>query len=178
MTGHDTGLARSGRVFVFGDEINTDLVMPNRAFRLPQAEQHTLAFEAIRPGWVSEVRPGDLIVAGQNFGMGSSRPVGAVLRACGIAGIVAESVNGLCLRNCVNVSLPALDCPGVSSLFHDGDIAQVDYTTGLVKNLTQGTELMGKRLPPLLAEIVVAGGIIPMLVSQDLIEAVPYAAAS
>lgn len=178
MTGNGAGLVRRGRVFVFGDEINTDLMMPNRAFRLPQSEQHVLAFEAIRPGWVSTVRQGDLIIAGDNFGMGSSRPVGMVLRACGIAGVVAESVNGLCLRNCVNVSLPALDCPGVTSLFRDGDVAEIDYLTGLVRNLTQGTERTGKRLPPLLAEIVLAGGIIPMLVSQDLIEAVPYAAVS
>ncbi|MBM3571505.1 MAG: hypothetical protein FJX52_03955, partial [Alphaproteobacteria bacterium] len=83
------GFTRQGRVWKFGDDINTDLIMPASVFRLPRSEHHKLAFEAIRPGWVKAVRPGDLIIGGRNFGTGSSRPVGAVLRACGVAGIVA-----------------------------------------------------------------------------------------
>jgi len=162
-------LIRTGRVWTFGDQINTDLILPSAAFRMPKSEQHRLCFEAIRPGWVNEVRAGDIIVGGENFGMGSGRPVGTVLRACGIAGLVAESINGLCLRNCVNFSLPGIDCPGVSRIFEDGDTARIDYVTGLVENLSRNRSLQGKPLAPLLAEIVLAGGVIPMLIREGFI---------
>jgi 3-isopropylmalate/(R)-2-methylmalate dehydratase small subunit len=171
-------LIHTGRVWKFGDEINTDLILPHVAFRLPKSEQHKLCFEAIRPGWVNAVRPGDLIVAGENFGMGSGRPVGPILRTCGIVGIVAESINGLCLRNCLNFSLPGIDCPGVTAIFEDGDTARVDFLTGLVENVTRGTSIQGKALAPLLAEMVMAGGVIPMLLKEGYIHAEPFVASS
>jgi|SoiMethySBSTD1v2_1073268.scaffolds.fasta_scaffold44802_2 3-isopropylmalate/(R)-2-methylmalate dehydratase small subunit len=171
-------LVRTGRVWKFGDNINTDLMLPHTAFRMPKAEQHTLCFEAIRPGWVKEVKPGDLIVAGENFGMGSGRPVGTILVACGIAGVVAEAINGLCLRNCVNFSLPAIDCPGVTAIFEDGDTARIDYLSGRVENLTNGKSLQGKPLASLLADIVLAGGVVPMLVREGYVEETAFIASS
>ena len=166
-------LVREGRVWVFGDNINTDLIFPNRAFRLPEAEQPRLVFSANRPGWVDEVKPGDLIVAGENFGMGSGRQIGRQLKMCGVEGVVAESVNGLGLRNCVNWSLPPLACRGVTALFAEGHVARIDYGTGRVTNLTTGATLDGTPLPPLLIDIVLAGGVIPMLVREDFIEPAP-----
>lgn len=166
-------LIREGRVWIFGDHVNTDLIFPNRAFRLPEAEQRRLVFSANRPGWVDEVRPGDLIVAGENFGMGSGRPVGRLLRECGIAGLVAESINGLCLRNCITFSFPAVACPGVTKRFREGDVARVDFVSGEVRNLTTGESLRGAGLPPLFQEIIAAGGVIPMLVREGYIEATP-----
>jgi len=163
-------LIRTGRVWIFGDQINTDLILPSAAFRMPKSEQHRLCFEAIHPGWVNEVRTGDIIVGGENFGMGSGRPVGTVLRACGIAGLVAESINGLCLRNCVNFSLPGIDCPGVARMFEDGDTARIDYLSGVVENLSRHRSLKGRPLAPLLAEVVLAGGVIPMLIREGYIE--------
>lgn len=171
-------LIYAGRVWKFGDQINTDLILPHAAFRLPRSEQHKLCFEAVRPGWVDAVRPGDIIVGGENFGMGSGRPVGTVLRACGIVGLVAESINGLCLRNCVNFSLPGIDCPGVTAIFEDGDTARVDFLSGQVENVTRRKSAQGKPLAPLLAEIVIAGGVIPMLVKEGLIHEEPFAASS
>jgi 3-isopropylmalate/(R)-2-methylmalate dehydratase small subunit len=171
-------LVREGRVWKFGDNINTDLILPNVAFRMAQAEQHTLCFEAIRPGWLKEVRPGDLIVAGENFAMGSGRPIGAILGACGIRGVVAESLNGLGLRNCVNFSMPAIQCRGVTAAFEEGDTARVDFSSGRVDNLTRGTSLDGMPLPQLLAAIVEAGGVAAMLAREGYIEATPFAAAA
>ena len=171
-------LIRTGRVWKFGDQINTDLIMPSSVFRLPQSEHHKRCFEAIRPGWVQAVREGDIIVAGENFGMGSGRPVGTALRACGIGGLVAESINGLCLRNCVNFSLPGIDCPGVSGIFVDGDVARIDFLSGRVENTTSGKWLQGKPLAPLLAEIVLAGGVISLLVREGYVGAEPFVAAS
>ena len=173
-----TKLVYTGRVWKFGDLINTDMIMPSTAFRLPKNEQHTLCFESIRPGWANEVRPGDLLVAGENFGMGSSRPIGEVLRACGIAGVVAESINGLALRNCINASLPALNCPGIAAMIDDGDTVRVDFLAGRVENLTKNKAAQVTPLAPLLAEIVRAGGVIPMLLKEGCIHPEPFVAAS
>jgi len=173
-----SSLAYTGRVWKFGDLINTDMIMPTTAFRLPKNRQHTLCFEAIRPGWAAQVKSGDILVAGENFGMGSSRPIGDVLRACGIVAVVAESINGLALRNCVNSSLPALNCPGVAALFEDGDTAQVDFLAGRIENVTRKRSLQAAPLAPLLAEIVAAGGVIPMLLKEGDIHAEPFVAAS
>ncbi|MCC7485963.1 MAG: 3-isopropylmalate dehydratase [Burkholderiales bacterium] len=171
-------LVREGRVWKFGDLVNTDMIMPGTAFRLPKGEQHTLCFESVRPGWAREVAPGDIIVAGHDFGMGSSRPIGDVLRACGIAAVVADSINGLALRNCINASLPGLSCPGVAALFEDGERARVDFLAGRIDNLSRGGFVQAPALVPLLAGIVGAGGVIAMLVKDGDVEAVPFVAAS
>ena len=171
-------LTRTGRIWKFGDQINTDLIMPGASFRLSEQERNRMAFSAVRPGWTSEVREGDIIIGGHNFGMGSGRPVGAVLRGCGIVGLVAESINGLCLRNCVNFSLPGIDCPGVSALFEEGDIARIDFLSGEVENVTRGRSLQGRRLVSLLTEIVLAGGVLPMLVRDGYVEARPQSVIS
>ena len=171
-------LVFTGRVWKFGDLVNTDMIMPSTAFRLPKAEQHTLCFETVRPGWAKAVKPGDILVAGENFGMGSSRPIGEVLRACGIVAVLAESVNGLALRNCINSSLPALNCAGVAALFEDGDTARVDFLAGRVENITRNKALKTAPLAPLLADIVAAGGVIPMLVKEGDVEPAPFIAIS
>jgi 3-isopropylmalate/(R)-2-methylmalate dehydratase small subunit len=171
-------LITTGRVWKFGALINTDMIMPSTSFRLPKNEQHMLCFEAIRPGWSKQVKLGDIVVAGANFGMGSGRPIGEVLRACGIAGVVAESINGLAMRNCINSSLPGANCAGVSALFEDGDTARVDFLKGTVENVTRGKALKMHPMAPLLVDIVVAGGVIPMLLKEGYIHAEPFAAAS
>lgn len=166
-------LERRGRTWVFGDNINTDLIFPNAAFRLPEGEQHRLVFSANRPGWVDEVAPGDLLVGGHNFGMGSGRPVGRLLRSCGITGVAVESINAIALRNCVNYGMPALVCPGVTKLVRESDEIEIDYDAGVLRNHSTGKELFGKPLPQLLKGLVMAGGVIPMLVAEGFIEASP-----
>ncbi len=169
----DRELVRTGKVWKFGDNINTDLIFPNSAFRMPLEEQHKLVFSANRPGWVEQVQAGDIVIAGKDFGMGSGRPVGRVMRECGIGGIVAESVNGMALRNCVSFAMPAISCPGIVSLFNEGEMARIDFRTGVVENLTTGRSITGKRLPPMLADLTVDGGIVQMLVRKGLIEPKP-----
>jgi 3-isopropylmalate/(R)-2-methylmalate dehydratase small subunit len=152
-----------GRVWVFGDDINTDLIIISPLQLAPVPEMAAMCFSAIRPGWVDEVRPGDIIVAGRNFAVGSGRAIGDVFRHLGISCIVAESFNGLGMRNCVNVALPVLPCPGVTAAFTEGDVAEVSWRTGLVRNRTQDTELRGQPIPDELQAIVVGGGVIPVL---------------
>lgn len=153
----------TGRVWKFGDDINTDLMQPAIAFRLPFEEQLKLVFSANRPGWVEQVKPDDIIIGGRNFGTGSSRPGAALLKGLGIGCLVAHSINGLFLRNCVNHGLPALECLGVYQAFEEGDVAAIDLEAGTVRNLRTDQVLQGVQLPESLLKIVRAGGNIALL---------------
>ena len=157
------------RVWKFGDNINTDLILPVQAFYLPAEEQPKYVFQANRPGWVKEVKPGDIIVGGKNFGMGSSRPAARSLKNLGLACLVAPSINGLFFRNCVNFAFPAMECPGVDAAFQEGETAEVDFDASVVRNVTRGVTLQGRPIPPKLMELVKAGGIYPLLEKEGLI---------
>ena len=157
------------RVWKFGDNINTDLILPIQAFYLPAAEQPRYVFSANRPGWADQVKSGDIIIGGRNFGMGSSRPAARSLKSLGIACLVAPSINGLFFRNSVNFAFPAIECPGVDEAFEEGDVAEVDFEAAAVRNVTRGTTLTGRQMPPKLMELVKAGGIYPLLEKEGLI---------
>lgn len=161
----------TGRVWKFGDDINTDLVIPNFAVFLTLEEQLPHCFSANRPGWVDEVQQGDVLLAGRNFGVGSARNIGAVFHALGISGVVADSFNGLGLRNCVNAGLPSLPCPGILDAFDEGDVAEVDWVGGVVKNVTKSTTLGGSPVPAPLQEIVHAGGVENVLRNEGYLAA-------
>src|SRR5262245_61966822 len=163
-------LAFEARVWKFPDNINTDLIIPSGSIYLSAQEQARLVFRANRPGWVDEVRPGDIMVAGRNFGMGSSRPAARSLKLLGLACVIAESINGLFFRYCVSYAFPAMECRGVSALFAEGDVARVDFHSGSVRNLTSGKALEGRVLPAKLIDLLLAGGIYPLLEQQGIIE--------
>ena len=150
---------REGRAWVFAEaNINTDQMMPNKGYVLPLAERAKLIFASYRPGWSEQVREGDIIVAGRNFGAGSSRPAPEILRVLGISAIVAETISGIFFRNCVNYALPAIECPGVLDAVNEGDIVRVDVASGTVTNARTGQTLSGARMPPMLLDIIKAGG--------------------
>ncbi len=149
----------SGKVWKFGDDINTDLVIPNFAVLMTKDEQLEHVFSANRPGWKDEVQPGDVLIAGRNFGVGSARPIGDMFVGLGVSAVVAESFNGLGLRNCINVGLPSLPCPGILAVFDEGDVAELDWKSGAVRNVTKDTTLQGNPIPEVLQKIVIAGGV-------------------
>jgi 3-isopropylmalate/(R)-2-methylmalate dehydratase small subunit len=159
----------TGRVWKFGSDINTDLVIPNFAIYMTREEQPEHCFVANRPGWVNEVQQGDILLAGTNFGVGSGRPIGDVFVDLGIAAVVAESFNGLGLRNCVNAGLASLPCDGILDAFDEGDIAEVDWGTGEIRNLTKGTALKGQALPPEIQGIVEDGGVVAKLTREGFL---------
>jgi 3-isopropylmalate/(R)-2-methylmalate dehydratase small subunit len=161
----------TGRIWKFGDNINTDLILPNVAFYLTPEEQLKFVFRANRPGWVDLVQPGDILVGGKNFGMGSSRPAARNLKNLGLACLVAESINGLFYRNCVNFAFPAMECSGIEGLLDEGETAEVDFDTGIVRNSRTGAENTGKMIPPQLVKIVAAGGIFALLEQEGAIAA-------
>lgn len=173
-----SALVREGRVWTFGEQMNTDLMLPSAVIKEPVSVQREHCFEAIRPGWWKQVREGDIVVAGGGFGTGSSRPAPAVLYACGIRAVVANSINALFLRNSLNSCIPVLELPDVAAMFEEGDTARLDFTNGVVQNLTRGTRKVTKPLPPLLISIVEKGGLIEMLVAGGYIEPQPWIARS
>lgn len=158
-----------GRVWIVGDNINTDLILPNKAFYLTHEEQALYVFHANRPGWAEQVTKGDILIGGNNFGMGSSRAAARSLKNLGLACLIAESLNGLFMRNCVNFAFPALECPGVHAAFTEGEEADVDFDAAMVRNVTRGTALSGKPVPPSLMALVQAGGVYQLLEKEGLI---------
>lgn len=163
-------LTFEARVWKFPDNINTDLIIPSGSIYLGAADQAKLAFKANRPGWVDEMRAGDIIVAGRNFGMGSSRPAARSFKILGVACVIAESINGLFFRNSINYAFPAMACPGVMALFNEGDIAQVNFQDGSVRNTAGGKSLAAKVLPATLIELLQAGGVYPLLEQRGIID--------
>jgi 3-isopropylmalate/(R)-2-methylmalate dehydratase small subunit len=171
----DTAIA--GRVWKFGDNINTDLMLPGDVHMGTEAEQARAVFAANRPGWVDEMRPGDFIVGGRNYGTGSSRPAARSLRNIGIACLIAESVNGLFFRNCVNFGLLVLECPGVSAAFEEGQTAEVNLADFTVRNPATGAVLKALPVPENLLTLMRGGGIYPVLEREGLIAPVKARAA-
>lgn len=159
----------TARVWKFGDNINTDLILPIIAFYLPYQEQARYVFSANRPGWVDQMKAGDIILAGKNFGMGSSRPAARSLVTLGVSCVVAHSINGLFFRNAVNWALPSMECPDVQEAFDEGDMAEVDFDHSTVRNVTRGTTLQSRPMPPPLVSVVKAGGIYALLEKDGLI---------
>ena len=157
------------RVWKVGDNINTDLILPITVFYASPEEQARAVFASNRPGWVDQMRRGDILIGGKNFGMGSSRPAARSLKNVGLACVVAHSLNGLFYRNCINFAFPGLECPGVDEAFEEGDIAEVDFDAAVVRNVTRGTTLNGRATPPRLLDLLKAGGIYPLLEKEGLI---------
>jgi len=163
-----THITYKGRIWKFGDAISTDLMMPGHlvlARRLKDEEAAKYCFSTNRPGWSEQVKPGDIIVAGRNFGCGSSRNGAKMLQLNGIGVVLAESVARIFMRNSVNIGLPTLWCKGVHAAFDEGDIAEVNLVTGETKNVTKGTVLYAEAWPedspPM--QILRAGGLIPYI---------------
>jgi len=160
----------AGRVWTFGDNINTDLMLPGNLLLAPEAEQKKAVFSANRPGWVDAVQSGDIIVGGFNYGMGSSRPAARSLRNCGVAALVAETINGLFFRNAVNFGLLALECPGVHAAFEEGQTLEISIAEFVVRNRDSGATLEARPMPPMLLDLMLNGGLYPYLEKQRLIE--------
>ncbi|MEM1606950.1 MAG: 3-isopropylmalate dehydratase small subunit [Candidatus Bathyarchaeia archaeon] len=151
-----------GRAWKFGDNINTDLIIAGKyklsITNIDELSKH--AMEALIPGFAEKVKRGDIIVAGKNFGCGSSREQAPlVLKHIGIGAIIAESFARIFYRNAINIGLPALECKEAYKIA-DGDILCVNLAEGYVKNLTRNETYWVKPIPPALLEILINGGLV------------------
>jgi len=153
-----------GKVWKFGDNVDTDAITPGKYLGGSQSELKKHILEVVNPRFPQEVKPGDMIVAGSNFGCGSSRESAPVaLKAIGIGAIVAESFARIFFRNAIAIGLPILTCPDVSLSFADGDEMELDLATAKITNVTQRKILHAQPLPEQMLQVLSRGGIVPLL---------------
>ena len=150
-----------GRAWKFGDDIDTDAVIPGRYLVINDPEglaRHI--FEGVRPDFAGNVKSGDFVVAGTNFGCGSSRehaPLG--LKGAGVKAVVAKSFARIFFRNAINIGLPLFICADVDKI-NDGDSIEIDASCGVIYNQTRGESYKTTPLPPFLQDIVEVGGLV------------------
>ncbi len=151
-----------GRAFTFGDDVNTDVITPGKYLTIREPETLALhVMEGIDPEFVRKARAGDLIVAGQNFGCGSSRETApAAIKAFGIACVIAASFARIFLRNAVNIGLPILECPAAAGAIRQGDEMDVELATGRITDTTAGLTFQAAPVPPFMRELMAAGGLV------------------
>ena len=158
----------AGNAWKFGDHVDTDAIIPARHCNTSDPAilaQHCM--EDADPEFVTKVRWGDLIVAGLNFGCGSSREVAPItIRAAGVAAVVAKSHARIFFRNAINIGLPILECPEAAEGIRQGDEIEVDTGRGLIRDLTTGTEFQAAPFPDFLQRIIDRGGLMPYVEEQ------------
>lgn len=152
----------SGRVWRFGDDISTDLIAPGRLFHLrtnlPELAKHVL--EDADPDFSKNVRPGDIIVAGKNFGLGSSREhAPLIIKMAGVGAVLAKSFARIFYRNAINIGLPLLEVD--TDQIPDGSIVEIDLTKGLVTDKDRGFSLRAIPIPHFMIKILEEGGLVP-----------------
>jgi 3-isopropylmalate/(R)-2-methylmalate dehydratase small subunit len=148
---------------VFGDDIDTDVLAPGKYMKLGVEDIARHCLEAVDPAFSRNVKPGDFLVAGRNFGAGSSREQApAALKHLGIAALIAESFAGLFYRNSLNLGLPALVCREAKRI-RDGDELKIDFEKSRILNLKSGDALPFEPIPSHLMEMVHDGGLLPHL---------------
>ena len=150
------------RIWMLGDNINTDVIIPGRYnVTTDRSQLARYCLCEILPEFASQVQAGDVVMAGHNFGCGSSREhAPAAILACGVQVVIARSFARIFYRNAVNIGLPVLVCEEAVLASHDGDRIAVDLTSGVIHNLTTEQTFQSEPLDPFVARIVAAGGII------------------
>jgi 3-isopropylmalate dehydratase small subunit len=152
-----------GRAWVFGDDVNTDVMAPGLYFKAPMEEMARHCLEAIDPRFAGEVRPGDIVVAGRRFGVGSAREQAALALAhLGVGAVLAVSFGRIFYRNALNFGLPALFFPAAAEI-RPGDDLELDVVAGRLVDRTTAREYRLNGIPAHLMEMVSAGGLMPWL---------------
>ena len=151
------------RAWVFGDDIDTDVLAPGKYMKLDIDEIAKHCLETVNAEFASSVKPGDVVAAGRNFGAGSSREQApAALKHLGVAALVAESFAGLFYRNALNLGLPAVACRDAKRI-RQGDAVEVDAEQGMIRNVTTGETLRCETIPAHLMQMVRDGGLLAHL---------------
>ena len=151
----------SGKTHKYGDNVDTDVIIPARYLNTPDAQELAKhCMEDIDAGFAARVRPGEIMVAGRNFGCGSSREHAPLaIKACGVACVIAATFARIFYRNALNIGLPILECPGAAAAIKAGDAGSVDFDTGVITDETTGQTFRGEPFPPFMQELIAAGGL-------------------
>ena len=156
-----------GKIWKFGDAIDTDIIIPARYLTLPLDEMKEKTMEPLRPTFASDFEKGGIIVAGKNFGCGSSREQApSVLKALGVAAVVAESFARIFYRNAINLGMPLFECEDLSMHAREGETIEIDLPTGKARLIDREMEFLGSKLPDFLLEIIEDGGLVRNLTKQ------------
>ena len=154
-----------GKVWKYGDNVDTDVIIPARYLNTTKAEELAKhCMEDIDSGFASSVQSGDIMVGGWNFGCGSSREHAPIaIQASGISCVIAASFARIFYRNSINIGFPILECPKASEAVRNGDIVSVDTKTGIIIDETTGETFEAKAFPPFIDNIIEKGGLLPYL---------------
>lgn len=150
-----------GQIWRFGDDVDTDVIMPARY--LSTSDPNELArhcMEDLDPTFHLRVQPGEIIVAGKNFGCGSSREHAPIaIKAVGISTVIAGSFARIFYRNAINIGLPIFESPEAAAAAQQGDVLEVDADQGIIRNLTRNTSYTATPFPPFMQKLIKAGGL-------------------
>ncbi len=154
-----------GKVFKYPDNVDTDVIIPARYLNTPDANELALhCMEDIDTDFMKMVQPGDVMVAGWNFGCGSSREhAPLVLKTCGIGCVIAKSFARIFYRNAINIGLPILECEQAAEEIRVNDEVKVDFTTGTITDFTTGKTYQAQPFPPFIQNIIKSGGLLKSL---------------
>lgn len=157
-----------GKVWSFGHDVDTDLIIPARYLNTSDPQELAAhCMEDADPTFASKVKPGDIIVAGKNFGCGSSREHAPIaIKTAGVACVIGATFARIFYRNAINIGLPIMECPEASADIKEGDQLDVDLDSGTIRNITSGKIYSAKPFPPFMRELIAAGGLIPYVRKQ------------
>ena len=158
-----------GRVFKYGNDVDTDVIIPARYLNTSgERELASHCMEDIDPQFTKKVQKGDIIVAGDNFGCGSSREHAPLaIKASGVSLVIAKSFARIFYRNSINIGLPILECPQAAESIAAGDEAEADLDRGEIRDVTTGETFKAVPFPPFIQKIIEAGGLINSLKKDD-----------
>jgi len=159
---YEKKLQLKGKVHRFGADVNTDVIIPARYLNVSEpGELAKHCMEDIDPEFTAKVNPGDIIVATTNFGCGSSREHAPLaIKACGVSCVIAQSFARIFFRNAINIGLPLLEYTESLDVIENGDILEVDLSTGVIKNITKNKTVMANPYPEFMMDIIDANGLI------------------
>jgi len=159
-----------GKIWKFGDDIDTDLIIPARFLNVSDgAELAKSCFADLRPDFAKSISPGDIIVAGRNFGCGSSREHAPLaIKEAGISLIIAKSFARIFYRNGFNIGLPLIESDKASDELSDGDEILVDLSSGIIERTRDGMRFQANAIPPFMAELIEAGGLVKYTKRKNL----------
>ena len=151
----------SGKTYKYGDNVDTDVIIPARYLNTPDAQELAKhCMEDIDTAFASAVKPGEIMVAGKNFGCGSSREHAPLaIKTCGVACVIAATFARIFYRNALNIGLPILECPEAAQAIQAGDMVSVDFDTGVITDETTGKSFQGEPFPPFMQDLIAAGGL-------------------
>ena len=153
------------KVYKYGDNVDTDVIIPARYLNAPEkSELAKHCMEDIDPSFVGKVQPGDIMVAGWNFGCGSSREhAPLVIKTCGTGCVIAKSFARIFYRNAINIGMPILECEAAADEIQPGDEVSIDFDTGVISDLTTGKTYQAEPFPDFIQNIIQKGGLLASL---------------